>query len=115
MPLLELHTNVNRPENVAAIVEGLSALLAEATGKPLQYIMVRTSFDEAMAMGGTTAPAAFLRLSSIGKIGHNENKGYSAKICKFLTEHLGIEADRVYINFVDVSRANWGYNGGTFA
>ena len=64
--------------------------------------------------GGTTDPAAFLYLSSLGSIDPDTNKATSAAVAEILEAELGVPAGRYYINFFDSERSNMGYNGGTF-
>ncbi|MDA0723375.1 MAG: phenylpyruvate tautomerase MIF-related protein [Verrucomicrobia bacterium] len=39
----------------------------------------------------------------------------SFALCKFLSERLSIAPKRIYLNFHDVPREMWGWNGSTFA
>ena len=64
--------------------------------------------------GGTTDPAAFLYLSSLGSIDPDTNKATSAAVAEILEAELGVPKGRYYINFFDSERSNMGYNGGTF-
>ena len=64
--------------------------------------------------GGSTAPAAFLYLSSLGSIDPDTNKATSAAVADILEAELGVPKGRYYINFFDSERSNMGYNGGTF-
>eukprot|EP00730_Choanoeca_flexa_P003678 TRINITY_DN11473_c0_g2_i4.p3 TRINITY_DN11473_c0_g2~~TRINITY_DN11473_c0_g2_i4.p3 ORF type:complete len:117 (+),score=24.11 TRINITY_DN11473_c0_g2_i4:2277-2627(+) len=115
MPLFELSTNVAAPESKDAILKALSAAAAKEFGKPETYVMVKAHFGEDILLGGTTEPAALVRLESIGKIDPESNQRYSESFCKLLEEHLGIPNDRVYLQMTDFPRANWGWNSKTFA
>ncbi|XP_001507338.1 macrophage migration inhibitory factor [Ornithorhynchus anatinus] len=115
MPIFTLQTNVSRAAVPAALLGELTQQLAQATGKPAQYIAVHISPDQLMAFGGTSDPCALCSLHSIGKIGGPQNKTYSKLLCGLLTKHLNIPADRVYINYYDMNAANVGWNGSTFA
>jgi phenylpyruvate tautomerase len=64
-----------------------------------------------LLFGGTTEPAALACLYSIGSIAAKSN----GAITRAVTTAIGVPADRIYINFFDVPRANVGWNGGTFA
>jgi len=68
----------------------------------------------AMSFGGSDAPTALLKLSSIGRITPELNKTYATKLTELLGE-LGVDADRVFINFIDVAASHWGWNANTFA
>ncbi|MFP4014453.1 MAG: phenylpyruvate tautomerase MIF-related protein [Chitinispirillaceae bacterium] len=114
MPLLTLSVSTEIDESRKGTLLGqLSSMVAESLNKPEKYVMV-TVEEKAMMMSGTTAPAAFVNLKSIGGISDESNKVFSEKICDLLKKELGIEQDRVYVNFSDVARGNWGWNGGTF-
>ena len=52
---------------------------------------------------------------SIGAINQQNNGALTAAISELLETHGGIAADRIYINFFDVPRANCGWSGRTFA
>ncbi|KAG8455875.1 hypothetical protein GDO86_001896 [Hymenochirus boettgeri] len=115
MPIFALKTNLCRdgvPDNLLA---ELTQQLSKATGKPAEYIAVHVQTDQLMSFGGTTDPCALCSLHSIGKIGGPQNKKYTKMLSDFLAMQLHIPADRVYINFYDVSGANVGWNGSTFA
>jgi hypothetical protein len=40
--------------------------------------------------------------------------GLSRALCDFLKAELGIEPERVYIEFWDINKKMFGWNGGTF-
>ncbi|KAM4051481.1 macrophage migration inhibitory factor-like [Anomaloglossus baeobatrachus] len=114
MPTFELFTNVARdaiPENLLC---SLTEKLAKATGKPADYIAVHILPDQMMSFGGTTEPCALCNLKSIGKIGGPQNKQYTTLLSDILTKELHVPPNRVYINFVDLSPNNVGWNRSTF-
>ena len=53
-------------------------------------------------------------IRSIGGLSGKVNGRLAQKVCALLQELLGITPDRVYLNFIDVPAANWGWNGSTF-
>lgn len=114
MPLLALHTSVPLSEQQRQdLLPPLSQILVEGIGKPERYVMV-TVAAAAIRMAGTEGPAAYADIRSIGGLGGATNRKLSERICAFLQERLGIPSDRVYLNFINVSAENWGWNGGTF-
>ena len=114
MPLLKLETNVAIPEaKRAPLLSSLSKLVAQAIGKPEQYVMV-TVGPAALLMAGKPGDAAFLDLRSIGGLSSEVNHQLSARLCQLLQQTLGIAPDRVYLNFTEVKAGNWGWNGETF-
>eukprot|EP00055_Hartaetosiga_balthica_P015843 m.96769 g.96769 ORF g.96769 m.96769 type:complete len:116 (-) comp8973_c1_seq1:85-432(-) len=114
MPLIELFVSVSAPENVETVQKEIADMMAKAIGKPVDFVMVRIAFDESISFGGTMAPAALVKLGSIGKISADENKKYSEVLCNFLESSFQISPERTYIQITDYERQNWGWNGSTF-
>jgi phenylpyruvate tautomerase PptA (4-oxalocrotonate tautomerase family) len=114
MPLLKLETSVALPEKEqTAILAALSKLLARATGKPEQYVMV-THGCSAILMSAQPGPAAWVEIRSIGGLTADVNRKLSQQICQLLQDSAGIPPARVYLNFTDLEAVNWGWNGSTF-
>jgi phenylpyruvate tautomerase PptA (4-oxalocrotonate tautomerase family) len=67
-----------------------------------------------MTMAGTSEPAAFLDVRSIGGLSQGVNREISKRVAALLGERLKIPANRIYIGFTSVEGVNWGYNGSTF-
>uniref|UniRef100_A0AAV2MKM8 Macrophage migration inhibitory factor n=1 Tax=Knipowitschia caucasica TaxID=637954 RepID=A0AAV2MKM8_KNICA len=109
-----VNTNVSKAEVPDAFLSEASEELAKAMGKPLQYIAVQVNPDQMMMFGKKGDPCALCSLHSIGKINGAQNKQYSKLLCGLLSKHLGISADRIYINFVDLDPANVAWNNSTF-
>lgn len=115
MPTINVSTNV--PGNRVTSSDTLKALSkagAASIGKPEQWVMCSLTTDKPMCFGGSEEPCAFVQVISIGAIGGDKNKKISAAICEVLTAHLGVPADRTYIQFCDVGRSDFGWNGSTF-
>jgi phenylpyruvate tautomerase PptA (4-oxalocrotonate tautomerase family) len=114
MPLLSLETTVVLSEEKRqALLASLSKTVAEAIGKPEQYVMVAAS-QAAMQMSGSAGDAAFVDVRSIGGLTGVVNRKLSQKVCQLLHDSLGIPPDRIYLNFTDVQASHWGWNGNTF-
>lgn len=114
MPLLKLETTVPLTEATQQVLlPALSKIVAETIGKPEQYVMVSVS-QAALLMAGQTGPAAFGDLRSIGGLSGEVNQQLAQRICAQLHETLQIPPNRVYLNFLDIRPANWGWNGATF-
>ncbi len=114
MPLLKLETTVAVPEDKQQpLLASLSKIVSETIGKPEQYVMV-TLGSGSMLMSGKIGPACFGEIRSIGGLNQKVNGELSRKICRVLNEALGIPTERIYLNFIDVAAADWGWNGGTF-
>ncbi len=67
-----------------------------------------------MTFGGSDKPAGFVRFVSIGALNPETNTDIAADVAALLSSSYGIEASRTYIEFVDVKRGMFGWNGGTF-
>lgn len=114
MPLLHLTTNA--PLSGAgqpALAAALSKAVSELIGKPEDYVMISLQ-PGTLLMGGTSEPAGFADVRSIGGLSPDVNRRLSERIGELLQEHLDIPRDRVYLNFTDVARTHWGWNGSTF-
>ena len=53
-------------------------------------------------------------MPGIGGLSGDVNRQLSQKVCRLLTESLGVPQDRIYLNFTDVEAGNWGWKGNTF-
>ena len=114
MPLLKLETTVVLSEDKRqALLASLSKTVAETIGKPQQYVMVAAS-QAAMQMSGNPGDAAFVDVRSIGGLTEDVNRKLSQKVCQLLNDSLGIQQNRIYLNFTDVKASHWGWNGSTF-
>nr|XP_035163777.1 macrophage migration inhibitory factor isoform X1 [Callithrix jacchus] len=94
MPMFIVNTNVPRASVPDGFLSELTQQLAQATGKPPQYIAVHVVPDQLMAFGGSSDPCALCSLHSIGKIGGAQNRSYSKLLCGLLAERLRISPDR---------------------
>jgi len=114
MPLAKLQTNIAINEaDHSTVLKRLSTLVAGELGKPESYVMVVIEPDTAMLFAGTDDPTGYLELKSIG-LPEAKTKQLSSALCTFINEQLGIEKDRIYIEFADAARVMWGWNGATF-
>lgn len=114
MPMFVVNTNVAKNEVPAELMSEATKELAKAMSKPAQYIAVQVNPDHMMMFGGKGDPCALCSLHSIGQISGAQNKQYSKLLCGLLNKHLGIPAERIYINFVDMDAANVAWNNTTF-
>lgn len=114
MPTLLIQTNaVLSEDQTGALLRAASTTVSQALGKSEAYVMTMCEHRPRMLFGGTDAPTAYLELKSIGF--PRERAGeISATLCAFITRHLGIPAERIYIEFSDADRKLWGWNGRTF-
>lgn len=115
MPLLHLHTTCSlEPEAGESLAAELSARVARHIGKPESYVMVLVAGGTAAVMGGTTGPAAWADVRSIGGLTPDVNRALTESVCGLLKERLDIPGERVYITLSDVPRTQWGWDGRTF-
>ena len=114
MPYLLIRTSAgdNSTDNTTLLGEA-SRLIAGQLGKPERYVMVSLEAGVPMLFGGSAEPAVYMELKSIG-LPESRTAELSAALAQFATTHLGIPAERVYIEFADAARHMWGFNGGTF-
>jgi len=112
MPYVRVETNV-QPADVPQAVRRLSAAVAEALGKQERWVMAHLVPGAHLAYGGTDAPAAYVQLESIG-LAVEQCAALSEAICAHLGGSLGVPPERIYIDFKDVERARFGWNGLTF-
>lgn len=114
MPYLMLQTNVSLDgTDKKALLQQLSSVAAEELGKPERYVMLAIEDNTPMLFAGSDAPLAFIEMKSIG-LPEAITADLSAALCKTVHEQLGIDKDRIYIEFADAPRKMWGWDGGTF-
>lgn len=114
MPLIKLHTSAEvTKENKQALLKEMSELISTSLGKPEQYVMAVIT-DSDMMMSGNSDGAAFVDIRSIGGLTPEINRKISKDLCDILQNALNVSSSRIFINFIDISRSDWGWNGGTF-
>ncbi|KAF8787191.1 macrophage migration inhibitory factor homolog [Argiope bruennichi] len=115
MPTFILNTNVSKDKIPGDFLKNTAKLVAEVLKKPISYVVVHVNPDQMISWGGTSDPCANATLGSIGSLGTSENVKISKALFEHVKDNLGIKADRMYITYVDLERANVGYMGTTFA
>ncbi len=112
MPYFSIRTSktVNEPEKLA---RKASAFIADLVGKPESYVMAAVLPDTAMTFGGSAQPSAFIELKSLG-LAEEKCSPYAEKICAFVQAELEIEPNRIFIDFPDIQRTRFAWNGKTF-
>ena len=117
MPHLRIETNVKAADigDMQTCVEEFQDEFQKIIGKPDQYVAVTIVPNVAMTMGkDSKVPTAQATLTSIGKLGVEENKKISAALFPIITKKLKVESDKCYIIFNDVKTSDVGYKGTTF-
>jgi len=116
MPIIKVQSSVATPDQaqLESLLSSLSAKLAKHFGKPESYVMTVFESDVPMTFGGTNEPACYVEIKSIGTMKPEQTKAMSADFCQQIESELGVEKNRIYIEFTDAQRYLWGWNGGTF-
>jgi len=112
MPVLQITTNVT-VDDATSLAKQASGLVAEMLGKPENYVMVTVNDNADLVFAGTDDPCAHLVLKSLG-LPEAETKAYSARLCAFIEQQLGVSPSRTYIEFVSPERHMFGWNNSTF-
>ncbi|MGD8803400.1 MAG: phenylpyruvate tautomerase MIF-related protein, partial [Gammaproteobacteria bacterium] len=97
MPVLQITTNLNI-DDATSLAKQASGLVADMLGKPESYVMVSINGDADLVFAGTDDPCAHLVLKSLG-LPESETKNYSARLCAFIEQQLGVSPPRTYIEF----------------
>lgn len=115
MPLIKVQTSIPTPETaqIESLLKALSASLAKHLGKPESYVMTAFVGGVPMTFGGSTDPACYIEIKSIGTMGA-KTKAMSQDFCQQVEAALGVPQNRTYIEFADAQGSMWGWNGSTF-
>jgi len=115
MPLLKIHTNLALSQDQkAALLQAMTDLVVKEMNKPREYVQAWLQSDCHLQLAGSDQPNAFVELRALD-LAEAQAKPLSAAIAGLLQETLSISPDRVFINFIDMPRTMWGWNGTTFA
>lgn len=116
MPLIKVQTSIDAPakDDVEAMLKQLSASLSKHLGKPESYVMTSFEASVPMTFGGTTDPACYVEIKSVGSMSASQTHSMSSDFCDQISNLLGVPANRTYIEFADAAGAMWGWNGSTF-
>jgi phenylpyruvate tautomerase PptA (4-oxalocrotonate tautomerase family) len=114
MPYFSIETNqpVEGSSN-GELLKKLSAFVAEILGKPESYVMIALKPETPLIFDGSDEPVAFVRVKSIG-LPKERCAQLSEKICGLIEQELHVPKNRVFIDFKDLERAMFGWNGKTF-
>ena len=114
MPYFSIETNqtIDHASN-RDLMKKTSAFIAELLSKPESYVMIAIKPATPLIFAGSNEPAAFVRLKSIG-LPKERCSEFSEKICGFVEQELEVPPNRVFIDFKDLERDMFGWNGKTF-
>lgn len=96
-----------------ALILDASKIVAKTLGKPESYVMVGLN-EATMSFGGKVGPTAFAYIASIGRIGPETNPEAASELTALISERLSIPKNRIFIQFMDSSGANFAWQGNTF-
>lgn len=114
MPFFHITTNTKvEPSAVKRVAQEASRYAAELLGKPESYVMVRIETEQELIFGGSGDPACYVTLKSLG-LPQEKTEVFSQGVCDFVHQELGIDPDRIYIEFSSPERHMWGFNRKTF-
>ena len=111
MPLINVRMSIPKPDDADALLQELSATLANQTGKPEAYVMTLLESDVPMTFAGSSDPCAFIEIRSIGAL---KPPAMTSAFCSLVNTKTGIPINRIYVAFDDVNASHWGWNGSTF-
>ena len=116
MPLIKVQTSVSDTAalDIDGLLKSLSASLAKHLGKSDSYVMTAFEANTPMTFGGTSDPACYVEIKSVGTMGGQKTSAMSKAFCEKLSDVLDVPANRIYIEFADAAGAMWGWNGRTF-
>ncbi|XP_070573086.1 macrophage migration inhibitory factor-like isoform X2 [Ptychodera flava] len=115
MPYISLYTIVSRDKIPDDFLTTTTKLMVELIGKPEKYFLIHVIPDQIMSFGSSTEPCGNAFVTSIGKLGLEENKKISKAFMEHVKKTLGIQPTRLYIIFKDEKEMDVGYNLKTFA
>lgn len=114
MPYLMVQTNQEfDPETSQSFLKKASSLVSDQLGKSEGYVMISLQPPAPMTFAGSDDPAAYLELKSIG-LPERVTASISNALCQMVNTELGIDKERIYIEFVNSESHMWGWNGKTF-
>ena len=114
MPFVSLQSNATLADSARSdLALALAQLVSQELGKPLDYIQVHLQLGAFLTFAGTEEKTAFIDLRSLG-LPPDKPAVLSASLCRLLQEHLDIAPQRVFLNFQDMPRTHWGWDGRTF-
>lgn len=114
MPYLSIQTNQALDEPIQQeLMQKASALVAAKLGKSESYVMVAIKPDTPMLFAGNDTPVAYLEMKSIG-LPDTSTGELSSGLCTLLSDMLGLDQGRIYIEFSKSERHLWDWNGSTF-
>ena len=114
MPFIRVETNLKvESADADAFVLKLSKFISVALGKPEIYVTVMLHQNVSMSLSGSNEPAVFATLGSIS-LQPEKCLELSQSVCEFLTAEFSVPGARIFLEFRDLERSMYGWNGRTF-
>jgi phenylpyruvate tautomerase len=114
MPLITIQGNAAVDEaEVGPMLSAFSARLAELLGQPEAYVMTLFERPAGMTMAGTAEACALVEVRSVVEFTREQTSAMAQDLSAMLGQHLGVSRDRVFLNFSNVPKAMWGFDGAT--
>lgn len=115
MPLMRIITNVkiNDAEEREKLLQAASSATSTMLGKPESYVMVHVEQNQPLSFGATQEPACLIEVKSLG-LKEDTTAEMTRRLCDLAEIHLGVPANRTYIEFTNPPRHLWGFDGHTF-
>lgn len=115
MPVIRLETNITLEENnKKAFGAKLSSFASKILAKPESVMMIILLDGINIYFAEGEGPAAMVEIGSVG-LGPDKCGELTEKICSFIKNELGIEAERTYIEFKNLDPKMFGWNKKTLA
>ncbi len=113
MPFVRVETNVDVGNKSDEFVAKLSKVVSEATGKSESYVMVILDDGQKMSFAATLEPAVLVTFKSID-LQEDRCPAIAERLCVFFARELRVHGKRVYLDFADLKRTMFGWDGRTF-
>ena len=113
MPFVHVISNIGLSDaEKSNCLQTLSQAISELLDKSEGAVMTSWTTSK-MTMAGKETHTALIELRAI-RLPSEASERLSVELCERMTLITGIQADRIYINFVNFHPANWGWNKKTF-
>lgn len=114
MPFLSIHTSkAIGGWHAKEFLHAASRLVATTLEKPEEVVMTAIQQPQVMSLGGVDTPCAMVELSILD-LDESKLPALYDGLHALVVKHLGLPGDRVFINFHQVPRGRWGWNGQRF-
>ncbi len=111
MPLLSITTSNDLFESVREkILREASSIVAKSLGKTEAAVMVILRSGHNL-FGGDPGPSAFLELRSASSLDPSTTSKVAQGLCEIMEKEGDIPQERIYLNFMQLKRSDWGWNG----